>query len=91
MPPAFGSQVEEQVLEKRWLWNTPKEDIALPFQVVEKTGQMSKKSEALGGTCLSLACDVGDVDSIHALEEIDREWGRIDIVVGNTGFYECSY
>ena len=89
MPPAFGLQVEEQVLEKRWLWNIPKEGIALPFQVVEKTGWMRRKKKigALGGTCLSVVCDVVDVDSIQkALEEIDREWGRIDIVVANAGF-----
>ena len=34
-----------------------------------------------------MACDVVDIDSIQkTLEEIDKEWGRIDIVVANAGF-----
>ena len=61
--------------------------VAISGRRKDRLDEVKKEIEALGGTCLSVVCDVVDVDSIQkALEEIDREWGRIDIVVANAGF-----
>ena len=62
--------------------------VAISGRRKDRLDEAKKEICALGGTCLSVVfCDVVDVDSIQKLlEEIDREWGRIDIVVANAGF-----
>ena len=47
--------------------------VAISGRRKDRLDEVKKEIEALGGTCLSVVCDVVDVDSIQkALEDIDR-------------------
>lgn len=52
----------------------------------EKLARVEQQIEAAGGEALSLALDVREGDSIaQAFAAIDREFGRIDLLVNNAG------
>ena len=61
--------------------------VAISGRRQERLDETKIQIEEMGGNCLTLLCDVVDVDSIQkALTDIETQWGQLDIVVANAGF-----
>ncbi|QEW03206.1 SDR family NAD(P)-dependent oxidoreductase [Microbacterium lushaniae] len=50
----------------------------------DSLGELAAEIAAAGGSAASLLCDIGDEASVaNTLEEVDRRFGRLDILVNN--------
>ncbi|BFL46822.1 KR domain-containing protein [Lactonifactor longoviformis] len=65
-------------------------DVAILARRKEKLEAVAKEIEALGVTCLPVACDVTDTEQIKgAVEKVVSELGTVDILVNNAGGGSC--
>ena len=61
-------------------------NVAILARRVEKLEKVKEEVEALGVKCVSVRCDVVDVESIKsAVATVVEQFGRIDILVNNAG------
>jgi 3-oxoacyl-[acyl-carrier protein] reductase len=62
-------------------------DVAVAEMNSESRGQTCMAVEALGRKAVSVQVDVADPKQVHAMvEQVLKEWGRIDVLVNNAGF-----
>jgi len=62
-------------------------DVAVAEMNSESRGQTCMAVEALGRKAVSVQVDVADAKQVHAMvEQVLKEWGRIDVLVNNAGF-----
>ena len=60
--------------------------VAVAARRKERLEELKAEIEAMGGTCIAVACDVSDEDSVKAcVAEVEKAFGRIDILVNNAG------
>lgn len=61
-------------------------DVAIVARRVDRLEQVKAEVEAMGVKCLSVKCDVSNVNEIKsAVEQIKNHFGTIDILVNNAG------
>lgn len=61
-------------------------DIAILARRKEKLEEVAEEIRALGRKCLPVVCDVTVKEQLeHAVEQIIGEYGKVDILVNNTG------
>ena len=60
--------------------------VAVAARRKERLEELKAEIEGMGGTCIAVACDVSDEDSVKAcVAEVEKAFGRIDILVNNAG------
>ena len=61
-------------------------DVALGLRDVRQDAGVAAEIEALGRKALPLRMDTSDLEQIrHAIQAVSGQWGRLDILVNNTG------
>ena len=61
-------------------------DVVIASRTQSDLDQVVARVEALGRRCVSVACDLNDLDAVADLARVAKdEFGRIDIVVNNVG------
>lgn len=60
--------------------------VAVAARRVEKLAKVKEEITAMGGTCITVKCDVSDEESVkQCVAEVKAAFGRIDILCNNAG------